>query len=50
MPPSCQSPAMEPFDAAVRYARLADELGYEAISLSHIASHDSSIAAAASRW
>jgi alkanesulfonate monooxygenase SsuD/methylene tetrahydromethanopterin reductase-like flavin-dependent oxidoreductase (luciferase family) len=32
---------MESFDAAVRYARLADELGYDSINCSHIASRDS---------
>jgi alkanesulfonate monooxygenase SsuD/methylene tetrahydromethanopterin reductase-like flavin-dependent oxidoreductase (luciferase family) len=38
---SCQIPAMESFDAAVRYARMADELGYDSINCSHIASRDS---------
>ena len=38
---SCQIPAMESFDAAVRYARLADGLGYDSINCSHIASRDS---------
>ena len=44
---SCQVPAMAPFDAAVRYGHLADELGYESINLSHIASRDSFTTAAA---
>jgi alkanesulfonate monooxygenase SsuD/methylene tetrahydromethanopterin reductase-like flavin-dependent oxidoreductase (luciferase family) len=35
------NPAMEPFEAAVRYARLADELGYESINCPHIAARDS---------
>jgi alkanesulfonate monooxygenase SsuD/methylene tetrahydromethanopterin reductase-like flavin-dependent oxidoreductase (luciferase family) len=47
MPLSCQIPAMESFDDAVRHARLADELGYESINLSHIASRDSFTMAAA---
>jgi alkanesulfonate monooxygenase SsuD/methylene tetrahydromethanopterin reductase-like flavin-dependent oxidoreductase (luciferase family) len=47
MPLSCQIPAMESFEAAVRYGRLADELGYESINFSHIASRDSFTAAAA---
>jgi alkanesulfonate monooxygenase SsuD/methylene tetrahydromethanopterin reductase-like flavin-dependent oxidoreductase (luciferase family) len=38
---SCQIPAMESFDAAIRYARMADELGYDSINCSHIASRDS---------
>lgn len=38
---SCAVPALEPFDAAVRYARMADELGYDSINCSHIASRDS---------
>ena len=38
---SCLNPATEPFDAAVRYARLADELGYESINCPHIAARDS---------
>ena len=38
---SCQIPAMESFDAAVRYARIADELGYDSVNCSHIASRDS---------
>jgi alkanesulfonate monooxygenase SsuD/methylene tetrahydromethanopterin reductase-like flavin-dependent oxidoreductase (luciferase family) len=32
---------MEPFDAAIRYARLAEELGYDSINCSHIAARDS---------
>jgi alkanesulfonate monooxygenase SsuD/methylene tetrahydromethanopterin reductase-like flavin-dependent oxidoreductase (luciferase family) len=32
---------MEPFDAARRYARLSEELGYESINCSHIAARDS---------
>jgi alkanesulfonate monooxygenase SsuD/methylene tetrahydromethanopterin reductase-like flavin-dependent oxidoreductase (luciferase family) len=44
---SCQIPAMESFDAALRHARLADQLGYESINLSHIASRDSFTMAAA---
>jgi alkanesulfonate monooxygenase SsuD/methylene tetrahydromethanopterin reductase-like flavin-dependent oxidoreductase (luciferase family) len=32
---------MESFDAAVRYARLADGLGYDSLNCSHIASRDS---------
>ena len=44
---SCQIPAMESFEAALRYARIADELGYDSINLSHIASRDSFSAAAA---
>ena len=35
------NPAMEPFDAAVRYARLADDLGYESVNCAHIAARDS---------
>src|ERR1700746_1340991 len=35
------NPATEPFEAAVRYARLADELGYESINCAHIAARDS---------
>ena len=35
------NPATEPFEAAVRYARLADELGYESINCPHIAARDS---------
>jgi alkanesulfonate monooxygenase SsuD/methylene tetrahydromethanopterin reductase-like flavin-dependent oxidoreductase (luciferase family) len=38
---SCAIPAFEPLDAAVRYARMADELGYDSINCSHIASRDS---------
>jgi alkanesulfonate monooxygenase SsuD/methylene tetrahydromethanopterin reductase-like flavin-dependent oxidoreductase (luciferase family) len=47
MPLSCQIPAMEPLDAALRHARLADALGYESINFSHIASRDSFTTAAA---
>jgi alkanesulfonate monooxygenase SsuD/methylene tetrahydromethanopterin reductase-like flavin-dependent oxidoreductase (luciferase family) len=35
------NPATESFDAAVRYARLAEELGYESINSAHIAARDS---------
>src|SRR3954452_7369440 len=42
-----QIPAMESFEAARRYARIADELGYDSINLSHIASRDSFGAATA---
>jgi alkanesulfonate monooxygenase SsuD/methylene tetrahydromethanopterin reductase-like flavin-dependent oxidoreductase (luciferase family) len=44
---SCAIPALEPFDAAVRHARLADEVGYDSIYFSHIASRDSFTMAAA---
>ena len=44
---SCAIPALEPFDAAVHHARLADELGYDSINFSHIASRDSFTMAAA---
>jgi alkanesulfonate monooxygenase SsuD/methylene tetrahydromethanopterin reductase-like flavin-dependent oxidoreductase (luciferase family) len=44
---SFQVPAMESFDVALQYARLADELGYESINFSHIASRDSFTTAAA---
>src|SRR4030088_1672775 len=40
-PISCAIPAREPFDDAVGHARLADELGYDSIMLSHIAARDS---------
>jgi hypothetical protein len=32
---------MASFDAAIRYARMADELGYDPINCGHIASRDS---------
>ena len=32
---------MESFEAAIRYARMADELGYDSINCGHIASRDS---------
>lgn len=35
------TPAAEPFEAAVRYARLGEELGYESVYCSHIAARDS---------
>ena len=38
---SCQIPAMESFTAATKYARLADELGYDSVNCSHIAGRDS---------
>ena len=38
---SCSVPPFEPFGAAVGHARLAEELGYDAIMFSHIASRDS---------
>ncbi len=38
---SCSIPPLEPFSAAVGHARLAEELGYDAIMFSHIASRDS---------
>jgi alkanesulfonate monooxygenase SsuD/methylene tetrahydromethanopterin reductase-like flavin-dependent oxidoreductase (luciferase family) len=44
---SCAIPALEPFDDAVRHARLADELGYDSINFSHIAARDSFTMAAA---
>jgi alkanesulfonate monooxygenase SsuD/methylene tetrahydromethanopterin reductase-like flavin-dependent oxidoreductase (luciferase family) len=44
---SCAIPALEPFDAAVGHARLADELGYDSINFSHIAARDSFTMAAA---
>jgi alkanesulfonate monooxygenase SsuD/methylene tetrahydromethanopterin reductase-like flavin-dependent oxidoreductase (luciferase family) len=47
LPLSCAIPALEPFDAAVRHARLADELGYDSINFSHIAARDSFTMAAA---
>src|ERR1700737_1856351 len=40
-------PALEPFDDAVGHAQLADQLGYDAIMLSHIAARDSFTMAAA---
>ena len=46
-PLSCAIPAFEPFDDAVGHARLADELGYDSIMLSHIAARDSFTMAAA---
>jgi alkanesulfonate monooxygenase SsuD/methylene tetrahydromethanopterin reductase-like flavin-dependent oxidoreductase (luciferase family) len=47
MPVSAAIPAFEPFEHAVRRARLADELGYDSIHFSHIASRDSFTMAAA---
>ena len=47
MPISAAIPPLEPFDAAVGHARLADELGYDSIMFSHIASRDSFTTAAA---
>jgi alkanesulfonate monooxygenase SsuD/methylene tetrahydromethanopterin reductase-like flavin-dependent oxidoreductase (luciferase family) len=44
---SCSIPPFAPFSAAVGNARLAEELGYDAIMLSHIASRDSFSLAAA---
>jgi alkanesulfonate monooxygenase SsuD/methylene tetrahydromethanopterin reductase-like flavin-dependent oxidoreductase (luciferase family) len=44
---SCAIPAFEPFVDAVGHAQLADELGYDAIMLSHIAARDSFTMAAA---
>ncbi|HEX4221590.1 MAG TPA: LLM class flavin-dependent oxidoreductase [Pseudonocardiaceae bacterium] len=41
MPLSCQIPTIEPFEAMIGYARLADELGYHTIACSHIAARDS---------
>jgi alkanesulfonate monooxygenase SsuD/methylene tetrahydromethanopterin reductase-like flavin-dependent oxidoreductase (luciferase family) len=46
-PISCAIPALDPFDDAVGHARLADELGYDSIMLSHIAARDSFTMAAA---
>ena len=46
-PISCAIPALEPFHDAVGHARLADELGYDSIKLSHIAARDSFTMAAA---
>src|SRR5258708_39791089 len=45
-PISCAIPAFEPFGDAVGHAQLADELGYDAIMLSHIAAGDSCTMAA----
>jgi alkanesulfonate monooxygenase SsuD/methylene tetrahydromethanopterin reductase-like flavin-dependent oxidoreductase (luciferase family) len=44
---SAAIPPLEPFHAAVGHARLADELGYDSIMFSHIASRDSFAMAAA---
>jgi alkanesulfonate monooxygenase SsuD/methylene tetrahydromethanopterin reductase-like flavin-dependent oxidoreductase (luciferase family) len=44
---SCGIPALDSYDAAVRYALLADELGYDSINFSHIAARDSFTMAAA---
>ena len=44
---SCSIPPFEPFGAAAGHARLAEELGYDAIMLSHIATRDSFTLAAA---
>jgi alkanesulfonate monooxygenase SsuD/methylene tetrahydromethanopterin reductase-like flavin-dependent oxidoreductase (luciferase family) len=46
-PLGCAIPPFESFDAAVRLARLADELGYDSVNLSHIAARDSFSVAAA---
>jgi alkanesulfonate monooxygenase SsuD/methylene tetrahydromethanopterin reductase-like flavin-dependent oxidoreductase (luciferase family) len=46
-PISCAIPAFEPFGEAVGHAQLADQLGYDAIMLSHIAARDSFTMAAA---
>jgi alkanesulfonate monooxygenase SsuD/methylene tetrahydromethanopterin reductase-like flavin-dependent oxidoreductase (luciferase family) len=46
-PLGCAIPPFEPFDAAVRLARLADQLGYDSVNLSHIAARDSFSVAAA---
>jgi alkanesulfonate monooxygenase SsuD/methylene tetrahydromethanopterin reductase-like flavin-dependent oxidoreductase (luciferase family) len=46
-PISCSVPPLQPFSSAVAHARLADELGYDAIMFSHIASRDSFTLAAA---
>jgi alkanesulfonate monooxygenase SsuD/methylene tetrahydromethanopterin reductase-like flavin-dependent oxidoreductase (luciferase family) len=47
MPVSCAIPALAPFEETIRYARLADRLGYDSIHFSHIASRDSFTMAAA---
>jgi alkanesulfonate monooxygenase SsuD/methylene tetrahydromethanopterin reductase-like flavin-dependent oxidoreductase (luciferase family) len=47
IPISCAIPAFEPFGDAVGHAQLADDLGYDAIMLSHIAARDSFTMAAA---
>ncbi len=44
---SCSIPPFESFSAAVGHARLAEQLGYDAIMFSHIASRDSFSQAAA---
>ena len=44
---SCSIPPFGPFGAAAGHARLAEELGYDAIMLSHIATRDSFTLAAA---
>jgi alkanesulfonate monooxygenase SsuD/methylene tetrahydromethanopterin reductase-like flavin-dependent oxidoreductase (luciferase family) len=44
---SCSIPPFESFSAAVGHARLAEQLGYDAIMFSHIASRDSFTLAAA---
>jgi alkanesulfonate monooxygenase SsuD/methylene tetrahydromethanopterin reductase-like flavin-dependent oxidoreductase (luciferase family) len=44
---SCAIPPFEPFDQAARFARLADQLGYDSINFSHIAARDSFTLAAA---
>jgi alkanesulfonate monooxygenase SsuD/methylene tetrahydromethanopterin reductase-like flavin-dependent oxidoreductase (luciferase family) len=43
----CAIPPFEPFETAVRIARLVDELGYDSINFGHIAARDSFSAAAA---
>jgi alkanesulfonate monooxygenase SsuD/methylene tetrahydromethanopterin reductase-like flavin-dependent oxidoreductase (luciferase family) len=47
MPVSCAIPALAPFEETIRYARLADRLGYASIQFSHIESRDSFTMAAA---
>jgi alkanesulfonate monooxygenase SsuD/methylene tetrahydromethanopterin reductase-like flavin-dependent oxidoreductase (luciferase family) len=44
---SCSIPPFEPFSEAAGHARLAEELGYDAIMFSHIAARDSFTLAAA---
>jgi alkanesulfonate monooxygenase SsuD/methylene tetrahydromethanopterin reductase-like flavin-dependent oxidoreductase (luciferase family) len=41
MPLSCQIPTTGPFQEVAAYAQLADELGYDTITCSHIAARDS---------
>jgi alkanesulfonate monooxygenase SsuD/methylene tetrahydromethanopterin reductase-like flavin-dependent oxidoreductase (luciferase family) len=47
MPVSCAIPPLAPFEETIRYAQLADRLGYDSIHFSHIASRDSFTMAAA---